>query len=241
MDIATARFEVDVLEASKTIPVLVDFWAPWCAPCKALGPILENLEKAYEGRFRLAKVNSDENQALAQQLGVRSIPDVRMFVNGRMAGQFMGALPEGQVRAFIDRFLPPKELALAEQAIAGKRLDDAERLLAAIRPDVDWDTRVETLRQAIAFARGGGGTEAELAGKVAANPADLESRLALAGSHAARRDWAAALEQLIEIVRRDKAWRDGEARKQALAIFNLAAEQPGLVSEYRRKLASVLY
>jgi putative thioredoxin len=206
-----------------------------------LGPILEKLEREYAGRFRLAKIDSDQNQALAQQLGVRSIPDVRLFMGGRPAGQFTGALPESQIRAFLDRLLPPPELALAQQAIAENRLDAAEQLLAQVKPDVHWDTVVETLRQAIAFARGGGGSEAELAAKLAANPGDLESRLALAGARAARHDWAAALEQLVEIVRRDKAWRDGEARKQALAIFNLASDQPDLVADYRRKLASVLY
>ena len=244
MDIAADKFESEVLEASKTIPVLVDFWAPWCAPCKVLGPILEKLEKDYAGRFRLAKVDSDQNQALAQQLGVRSIPDVRLFMGGRPAGQFTGALPEGQIRAFLDRLLPPQELALAQLAIAEGRLDDAEQLLAQVKPDVHWDTVLETLRQAIAFARGGAGgngSDAELAAKVAADPADLESRLALAGTSAARHEWPAALDQLIEIVRRNKAWNEGAAHKQALAIFNLASDQPVLVAEYRRKLASVLY
>ena len=120
------------------------------------------------------------------------------------------------------------------------RHDEAAEQLAAVRPDVDWDARVEALKQAIGFARAGG-SEGELAGRVAADPADLESRLALAGVLAARRSWREAMDQLLEIVRRDKAWRNGEARKQLLAIFNLAAAETDLVSEYRRKLAGVLY
>ena len=105
---------------------------------------------------------------------------------------------------------------------------------------MDWDAPVEALKQAIGFARGGG-SEADLSERVAADPADLEARLALAGTLAARRSWREAMDQLIEIVRRDKTWRDGAARKQLLAIFNLAAAEPDLVSEYRRKLSGVLY
>ena len=241
MDVTTANFEQEVIEASRAVPVLVDFWAPWCGPCRSLGPVLEKLEKAYEGRFRLAKVNSDENLELSQALGIRSIPDVRLFVDGKVAGQFMGALPEGQVRAFLDRHIPPRELALASAAIEGGRLDEAETLLAAIRPNIDWDAKVESLRQAIAFARAGTGNESALAARLAANPADHEARLALAGLKAARKEWRGALDELLESIRRDKGWQDGEARKQMLAIFNLASADADLVSEYRRKLASTLY
>ena len=240
MDITTDNFAAEVLETSKTTPVLVDFWAPWCGPCKALGPVLEKLEKEFAGRFRLVKVNSDDNMALSQRLNVRSIPDVRLFVDGKPAGQFTGALPEGQVRGFLERHIPPREIELARQAIDAGRLDEAGSLLDAIKPNIDWDARVDALRQALAFARGGG-SEGDLAAKVAANPADLEARLSLAGVHAARKDWRGALDQLIEIVKRDKQWRDGEARKQVLAIFSLAAADPDLVSEYRRKLAANLY
>ena len=240
MNVTTADFEHEVLEASKTVPVVVDFWAPWCGPCRALGPVLEKLEAEYAGRFRLVKVNSDENQELSASFGVRSIPYVVAFRDGKPVAQFLGALPEGQVRAFLDKLLPPPQLALAVQAIEAGRLDEAERLLAEIRPDYDWDERVATLRQAIAFARSGG-DETALAARVAGNPGDHDARLTLAGAHAAQRRYREALEQLLEIVKRDKHWRDGEARRQMLAIFNLAADDAALVADYRRKLASALY
>ena len=276
LEVTAETFEQDVLEASKQAPVVVDFWAPWCAPCRTLGPVLEKLATEYDGRFRLAKVNTEENVELAQAFNVRSIPDVRAFRGGRQVDQFMGALPEPRVRAFIEDLVPsPAELEwlhAAELRLAGDlaaamaalrkalelnpqlhlaRIDLAEVLvetgqheeasteLDGVPDDPDWDARVAALKQAVAFARAGG-SESDLSARVAADPADFEARLALAGALAARKAWRDALEHLLEIVRRDKAWRDGEARKQMIAIFNLAGDED-LVGEYRRKLASVLF
>jgi len=277
MDVSAENFEREVLEASKTVPVVVDFWAPWCAPCRQLKPILEKLEHEYAGRFKLAKVNSDENQQLAAAFGVRSIPDVMAFKGGKAVSHFLGAQPERQVRAFIEGLLPspselerararelraagdaanavaalrkavhldsrndPARLDLAELLIQLKQLEEAEAALAEVRPDTELDARADALRNALAFARAGGG-EDDLAANIEANPGDLESRLALAGAYAGRRAWREAMDQLIEILRRDRTWRDGEARKQMVAIFNLAAGEAELVAEYRRKLSSALF
>ena len=243
MDINTASFEREVLEASAAVPVVVDFWAPWCAPCRALGPVLEKLEREYAGRFKLVKVNSDESQDLASAFNVRSIPYVLAFRGGRPVAQFTGALPESQVRAFIDKLLPSEnelKVAKAEELVTEQRFDEAERLLDTVPSHIDWDARVETLRAAIGFARSGG-NEKELEAKLAGNPDDLEARLALARLQAGRHRYREAMDQLLEIVRKDKDWRDGEARTQLLHLFTLAGGQTDLVSEYRRKLATALY
>jgi putative thioredoxin len=267
MDVTAATFEREVLEASSRVPVLVDFWAPWCAPCRALTPVLEKLEREYGGRFRLAKVNLDENPDLAGAFGVRSIPDVMAFRDGRAVAHFLGAQPEAQVRAFIDRLLPsPSELArlkggeadlrkaleldprndaarldLAELLVSQGKLDEAERLLDEVQDNAELDARRDALRAAAGFARAGGADEAALVEKLAAAPDDLETRYALAQRRAAEGRYREAMEDLLHIVRTDKGWRDGEARKQLLNLFTLAASDPELVAEFRRKLATTLY
>ncbi len=244
VDVATLEFEREVLEASKTLPVVVDFWAPWCAPCRALTPILEKLAAEFGGRFKLVKVNSDENQELAAAFGVRSIPDVMAFRDGKPAAHFLGAQPESQVRAFIEKLLAEADdagrLERARQLIDAGRADEAAALLDELRFDVDLEPRVEALRAAIAFARAGA-DEGKLREKLAADPADHGARFALAGVLAARKSYREALDELLEIVARDKEWDGGAARKQILNIFNLAEEQPELVADYRRKLARALY
>ena len=279
-DVSTENFERDVIEASKVQPVVVDFWAPWCGPCRVLKPILEKLAEEYGGRFKLAKVNSDENQEIAAAYGIRSIPDVFAFKDGKPVAHFLGAQPESQVRAFIEKLLPtPADLerrraadlkeagdsagalealgkALALDPRSGEtrlelaqlllelgKSDEAEAQLAELAPDMDLDARAAALRAAIEFARpgGSGASESELQTRLAANAGDHEARFALASLLAGGRRYAAALDELLEIVRRDKGWNDGAARRQILAIFTLAEGEPELVSDYRRKLASALY
>jgi putative thioredoxin len=246
MDVKTATFEHEVLEASKSVPVVVDFWAPWCGPCRSLGPVLERVAGEFAARVKLVKVNSDENAELAAHYGVRSIPFVLAFKAGRVAAQFLGAIPEAQVRAFFERLLPSQSeqaLARAEAHFAANRYDDAERELSAVKADPDWDARVAALRQGIAYARAQdvAPAEAELRARLAGNPADHETQLALAGRLAAAQRYREAMDELLAIVRQSKDWRDGEARRQMLAIFSLASGEPDLVADYRRKLAAALY
>lgn len=280
IDVSLQDFKPVVIEGSMRAPVIVDFWAPWCAPCRALGPVLEKLEVEYQGKFTLAKINSDENQELAAQYGVRGIPNVKAFVGGRLVDEFSGALPERQVREFLDRVIPTpseelrlqarevyresragaKALTLLEQALELDpqneralidsasimtdlgRLDEAKSFIGKLSPLAQMDEAVAALRSRIDFAASAAASpDAEaLRQRIAANPHDLDARLQLANLCAAKEDYAAALDQLLEIVRRDRTFGDDIARKTMLQIFNLLRDGE-LVSEYRRRLASAMY
>lgn len=216
MDITLANFEAEVLVASQQVPVLLQFWAPWCGPCQSLKPVLEKLEQEYAGRFRLAKVNSDENPELAAHFQVRSIPFVAAFVDGRPVDHFMGLLPEGELRAFIDRLLPPEDEAEQPE-------EEVEEPPTVPEPDP------------------AGVEEEQLAGHVASRPEDLASRLALARLRMERRAWSLAMDELLEIVRRDRGFQDDIGRTTLLEVFEQAAEQPELVSAYRKRLSSLLF
>src|SRR2546422_2389981 len=243
MEVGISNFQQEVIDSSARQPVVVDFWGPWGAPCRALPRVLKRLEGEYGGGFKLVKVNVEENQEPAEAWQVRSTPAVFAFRDGRPLGHFLGAQPESQVRAFIERALPSPFIEVMDRAarlIEEGRVDDAEKLLAEVPPNIDWDTRLDALRAAVSFARSGANDD-ELKAKLAANPDDHEARLKLAQLHAGARRYREAMDQLLEIVQRDKNWRDGEARRQLLTLFTLAAGEPDLVSEYRRKLATALY
>ena len=281
IDVNEANFEQAVLEASARAPVVIDFWAPWCAPCRALGPVLERLAAEYDGRFTLAKVNADESPALTAQFGVRGIPSVKAIVNGALVDEFAGALPEPMVREFIERILPsPSEelrlqaahaysadrdaaraLGLLEQAAKSdpgneavridqaeiyldlKQLDAARKLLDSLGGLAQMDDRVVALRARLDLAQGAAqaGDEGTLESRIAQEPGDLEARLQLAQILVARKRYDAALGHLLEIVKRDRGFRDDTGRKTMLEVFTLLGQDNELVAEYRRRLASAMY
>ena len=313
-DITLANFEADLINGSLQQPVLLDIWAPWCGPCKQLGPLLEKLEVAYAGRFKLAKLNSDDQPEISAQLsqafGVRSIPFCVMFVGGNPVDGFVGALPEAQVRAFLDKHVPsPGELeaeaeldqaeelladgdpaaALAklQQAVAidpaneAARFDyvkllldqgqlaQAEQAFAPVASKAVFDVRIDALgrwlaaHRTVATARSANA----LGAAIAANKRDFEARFELAQSHFAAGRFTDAMDELLEIVMRDKAWNQEAARKTYVAILTLMAKpaakpsanepakgaleltgrsapSPGtdpVIEQYRRKLSMALF
>lgn len=292
IDVTIENFEQEVIAASMNQPVLVDFWAPWCGPCKALGPVLEKLETAYGGAFTLAKINSDEEQQLAGAFGIRSIPTVVLMKNGQPVDGFMGALPEGKVREFLDKHLqalegeaeeeapaeepadlgPEAQLERLQHAVAtdpsnddarfdyvkallgAGRVADARRAFEPVANKVGVSRKLDALARwldAIAFADAHPNPADEDA-KIAANRRDFQARFDRARLLMAGQRWTAAMDELLEILMRDKAWSDDLARKAYIAILEIIEPPKPKVAEgqippddptvasYRRRLSSVV-
>ena len=268
IDVTVENFEAEVLQASTQIPVLVDFWAPWCGPCKSLGPVLEKLEADYGGRFKLVKINSDDEQQLAQAFGIRSIPTCVLLKNGKPADGFMGALPEGKVREFLEKHLPSTDELIAEEdlseaeqllaqgdttsalaklqealainpanddarfdyvklLIAMGELETAQAALAPALAQIPLQLRFDALHhwlQAMVFATTDARGQWELAqfdALIEKNKRDFDTRLAKARLLMAAGQWTQAMDELLEIIMRDKSWSDQAARKHFVAILEL--------------------
>jgi putative thioredoxin len=276
-------FVQDVIEASMAVPVLVDFWASWCGPCKQLTPVLEKLVLQAGGLVKLVKVNADENQDLCQQLRVQSLPTVYAFKGGQPVDAFMGALPESQVKAFIEKLTggakapldqaleqgqealaagenelaleifkeiqaqdPANEAALSgllRAQIALGMLAEAEEILAALPANVRVKADIETAASALELAKeiGQTGDPADLRARIEADPKDNQARLDLALALFARNDAEGAIDTLLELVRRDRAWNDEAARKQLVKIFDTLGGAHELTVSGRRRLSSVLF
>jgi putative thioredoxin len=255
------NFAAEVVEGSKQTPVLVDFWAPWCGPCRALMPLLERIADAYGGRFRLAKVNTDEEPGIAGHFGIRSIPTVMLFKDGQVVEQFVGAQPESAIRVLLDRHLaaaatevaataddPPADPA--ERAIweANRHLDnhDPGAARAAIadlagREPNHRALRIVQARIAFTDAVAAHPDRAALQSTLERNPADSGARHALAAHHAVAGDFATALQQWLELLKRDRAYGDDLARRSLLQVFDVLGEADELAQSYRRRMATLLY
>jgi putative thioredoxin len=316
IDVTMANFETDVIAASQTTPVLVDFWADWCGPCKSLGPLLEKLETAYEGRFTLVKINADTEQQLAGAFGIKSLPTCILLMGGRPVDGFMGALPEGKVREFLDKHLPSEgeltaqadaqeaehlmaegdtdaALAKLQEAlslnpadddtrynfvkllIAVGNLEEAQAALAPKLTEIPLQLRFDALNywlQALQFVstdeRGGWAFE-QFDALIEKNKRDFDTRFAKARLLIAAGQMEQAMEELLEIIMRDKTWNNEAARKTYVSILELMTPpknknddaahgktaggieltgkaalqedpQAELISRYRRKLSMAL-
>ncbi|MCP3462065.1 MULTISPECIES: thioredoxin [unclassified Bradyrhizobium] len=286
-DTTTQTFVKDVIEESKRQPVLIDFWAEWCGPCKQLTPVLEKAVKAAKGKVKLVKMNIDQHPAIPGQMGIQSIPAVIAFVNGQPADGFMGAVPESQVNAFIERLTKgvtaPGEVNVAEivkeadavlaegdvaaaaqiyaealshdatniAALAGLAkcyvasgaIEQAKQTLAMVPESKHGDAAVKAVQAAIDLAEQAEslGPVAELEQKVTANPLDHQARFDLATALNAQGDRAAATDQLLEIVKRDRKWNDDGARKQLIQFFEAWGGADDATVEGRKRLSTILF
>lgn len=284
-DGSEATFMADVVEASRTTPVIVDFWAPWCGPCKQLTPALEAAVKAAGGKVRLVKINVDENQRIAGQLRIQSIPTVYAFVDGQPVDGFMGAVPASELKAFIERLIAAGGgettadiLAQAEEMLAQGAAADAAQVFAALLeqdrtnlaalgglaraylslgqieqakavleltpPNKSGDPAIATARAQIELAEMAAGATGEtdaLRARLAADPNDHQARLDLAQALIAGGDPAGAMDELLELFRRDREWNEGAAKAHLTRLFDSLGPTNPLVGKGRRRLGSMIF
>ncbi|WP_420342955.1 thioredoxin [Paenirhodobacter sp.] len=283
-DVSEANFMAEVVDKSMTVPVIVDFWAPWCGPCKTLGPQLEAEVNAAKGKVVMAKVNVDENQMIASQLRIQSIPTVYAFWQGQPVDAFQGALPGSEIKAFVQKLaglagdggladaIAAAEEMLTEGAaadaaetfaaileeepenaeayaglirahIAADNLDQAEGFLGAVPAKIATAAPVEAARAQLALARQAAkaGPLDGLKAKVEADPADHQARFDYATALHAGGDVEEAVNQLLELFRRDREWNEGAAKTQLFTIFEALKPNDPIGIKGRRRLSSMIF
>jgi putative thioredoxin len=283
-DTTTQTFVKDVIEESKRQPVLVDFWAEWCGPCKQLAPVLEKVVRAAKGKVKLVKMDIDKHPSIPGQLGIQSIPAVFAFVNGQPIDGFLGALPESQITAFVERLtkdriggeekdlLKAADDALAQGDAAGAAdlyakvlaqdssniaalgglarsyirtgaIEQAKQTLALVPEAKRNDSAVAAARAALEVAEQAKsvGPLSELEQKVAANPLDHQTRFDLAVALNSKGRRGEAVDNLLEIVKRDRQWKDDGARKQLVQFFEAWGPTDEATVNGRKRLSSILF
>ncbi len=271
MAFEVSNFREDVIEKSRRRPVLVDFWAPWCGPCRVLGPVLEKLARENGDAWTLAKVNTDENPEVSMRYGIRGIPAVKLFVDGEVVDEFVGALPEYAVRKWLDEALPSQtrlRLEQAEAALEAGETDLAEALLRQALAEEPDDPKARLLTARILVFQDPEGAAELAAGAGAVEPSLLQTEEAVqtvarllrlrqlpdelpdeAGRDAyraaldalARRDFDAALSQFIAVLQTNRYYDDDGARKACIALFTLLGEQHPITRRHRRTFDMWLY
>ncbi len=287
-EISEATFMEDVIETSQKVPVIVDFWAPWCGPCKSLGPALEKAVTEARGKVRMVKVNVDENQQIAAQLRIQSIPTVYAFFEGKPVDGFQGAVSPAEIKAFVDRVakaggdaagdggleeaIEAAETMLNEGAavdaaqtfaailgedpenaaafgglvrahLAMHEIDKAESLLASVPDALAGAPEVEAAKAQLELARqaANAGPVADLRAAVEADADNHQARFDLAKALYASGKVEEAVDELLELFRRDRTWNDEAAKTQLFTIFEALKPQDPIVLKGRRKLSSMIF